>query len=254
MTRPSRLEAREVPLASIAPLREAYRREMNCQIVHDSWHARGFTRCFIVLEDGRAIGHGAVGGPPRDARDIVKELYLEPTERGRAAECLAALVESSGARRIEAQTNDPILFPLLQAFGRDATSEILLFADGEPTAHVARDVAFRPLLDFERSTVFAHTHEPVGDWALERAGEIVATGGFALHYNPPFADLYMEVAPMERRSGLGRYLIQELRRACREAGRVPAARCHESNIASRATLVAGGLVPCGRIVSAALAP
>ena len=32
-------------------------------------------------------------------------------------------------------------------------------------------------------------------------GEVVGTGGFLLHYNPPFADLYMEVREDARRRG-----------------------------------------------------
>lgn len=92
----------------------------------------------------------------------------------------------------------------------------------------------------------------MGDWGLEYAGEVVATGGFTLYYNPPYADLYMEVATAWQRRGLGRYLVQELRCACREAGRVPAARCSESNTASQAALLSGGLVMAGRIVSARL--
>ena len=249
--------AHEVPLAAILPLREAYRREMACQIVHDSWHARGFTRSFRFVAAGRPIGYGAVGGAPREAKDIVKELYLEPGARALGAACLAALLRASGARRIEAQTTDPFLFPLLESFGAERASETLLFADGAdaPGAHVApAGVAFRPLIEDDRARIFPHEHEPVGEWVLERAGEIVGTGGFALHYNLPYADLYMEVSAPHRRRGLGRYLVQELRRECRRAGRVPAARCHEANLASQATLSAAGLVPCGRIFSATLAP
>ena len=254
MTPPAGITAREVPLVAILPLRESYRHAMACQIVHDSWHARGFTRSYLLVEsDGTSIGYAAVGGPPREPRDIVKELYLVPARRGRALAGLEAVVATSGARRIEAQTNDPFLFPLLEAHGREPVSETLLFADGGPTSHVAPETAFRPLGTAEHARVFPHTHEPIGEWALERGGEIVATGGYALHYNPPYADLYLEVARAYQRQGLGRYFVQELRRVCREAGHLPAARCHEANRASQAALLAGGMVLCGRIVSARLA-
>jgi hypothetical protein len=33
--------------------------------------------------------------------------------------------------------------------------------------------------------------EPVGEWLIEDEGFIVATGGIAQHYNPPYGDLYM---------------------------------------------------------------
>ena len=254
MSRPSGIQAREVPLAAILGLRDDYRRAMACQIVHDSWHARGFTRSYLLVDAAdEPIGYAAVGAPPREPPDIVKELYLVPARRTHALAALEAVILASGARRIEAQTNDPFLFPLLEARAQPLARETILFADGGPTRHRAPGAVFRPLSTAEHARVFAHTHEPVGEWALERSGEVVATGGYALHYNPPYGDLYMEVAAAHQRQGLGRYLVQELRRVCREAGRVPAARCHESNEASHATLVAGGMVPCGRIVSAKLA-
>ena len=95
--------------------------------------------------------------------------------------------------------------------------------------------------------------EPVGEWLIEHDGAIVATGGIATHYNPPYGDLYMEVDEPYRRRGYGSYLIQELKRACYEMGRVPAARCNVSNAASRATLQKAGLLPCARMLSGVLA-
>jgi hypothetical protein len=48
-------------------------------------------------------------------------------------------------------------------------------------------------------------------------------------------------------------LIQELKRACYEMGKVPAARCNVANAASRATLQKAGLLPCARLLSGVLA-
>ena len=247
------VEIREVPLEAILPMREEYRREMNCQIVHDSWHHRGFTRSYLILADGVALGYGSVGGAPREERNVVKEFHVRRPERGHALELFRALREASGARWGEAQTNDRLLLLMLLDCGSELSSETVLFEDGGTTSHRAEDVIFRPLRESEHDRVFRHTHEPVGEWALERGGEIVATGGFALHYNPPYGDLYMEVAERHRRQGLGRFLVQELKRACRAAGRVPGARCHQANVASRATLVAAGMVPSARIVRVRLA-
>lgn len=80
---------------------------------------------------------------------------------------------------------------------------------------------------------------------LEKAGEEVGNGDFLLHYNKPFADLYMEVKESHRGRGLGAYMIQELKRVCNEAGRVPAARCGIENKASKAALLKGGLKVTG---------
>jgi len=93
--------------------------------------------------------------------------------------------------------------------------------------------------------IFGHTSEPVGDYVVELKGEIVASGGFLLHYNPPFADLYMEVREDRRRRGIGSFLLQEVKRECYLAGRVPAARTGIRNVASRATLSKAGLRVCG---------
>ena len=93
----------------------------------------------------------------------------------------------------------------------------------------------------------------MGEWLIEHDGAIVATGGIATHYNPPYGDLYMEVDERSRRRGYGSYLIQELKRACYEMGRVPSARCNATNAASRATLQRAGLIPCARILNGILA-
>jgi GNAT superfamily N-acetyltransferase len=62
-----------------------------------------------------------------------------------------------------------------------------------------------------------------------------------LHYNLPFADLYMEVREDCRRCGIGSFLLQEVKRECYLAGRVPAARTSIGNFASRACLSKAGL-------------
>ena len=97
----------------------------------------------------------------------------------------------------------------------------------------------------EGDIYFDHTSEPEGDCVLVFDNQIVASGGFLLHYNMPFADLYMEVKKGFRRKGLGSFLIQELIKQCYLSGRVPAARCNIENIASQATLVKGGLKIAG---------
>jgi hypothetical protein len=62
----------------------------------------------------------------------------------------------------------------------------------------------------------------------------------------------MEVAEPFRRRGYGSYLVQELKRACYEMGRVPAARCGASSGASRATPPKAGLLPGPRVLTGVL--
>lgn len=236
------------PLEAILGMREEYRREMACQVVHDSWHARGFTASYLLRLDGQVSGYGSVGGAPRDPKDTVKEFFVAAPHRGATLPLFRELVAASGARAVEAQTNDRLLWRMLLACAADLSSETILFADGPATRHAPPGAVFRALTEAERRDAFPHTHEPVGEYGVVCEGRVAATGGLAFHYNPPYADLFMEVDEPYRRRGLGSYLVQELRRVAREGGCIPAARCHQDNAASQRTLRSAGMVPCGRIV------
>ena len=89
---------------------------------------------------------------------------------------------------------------------------------------------------------------PEGPWVVERRGRVVGAGGILHHYNPPWSDLYMEVATGSRRQGVGSFLVQELRRVCASSGRRAAARCDPGNEASRHTLIRGGLELRGSVL------
>jgi GNAT superfamily N-acetyltransferase len=96
--------------------------------------------------------------------------------------------------------------------------------------------------------VFHHEVEPVGDWMVEMDGKIVATGGLMFHYNPPYSDIFMEVAAPARRRGVGAFLVQELKRVSYEMGKTPAARCNADSAASRRTLERAGMAACAWII------
>ena len=53
------IDVTPVPLEEVLPLRELYRREMNCQIVHDSLPAQGIRR--PVPDPGRTAGWPVTG-------------------------------------------------------------------------------------------------------------------------------------------------------------------------------------------------
>ena len=250
------IDAEEVSLSAVAPLREAYRREMACQIVHDSWHARGFTRLFLLRDRGTVVGYGAVGGAPGDGRDTLKELFVLPQHRANALALFHALASAGGARWVEAQTNDVLLTLMLYDCARDVSPGAILFAEGASDAAALpppTGVVFRRAEAGEVARAFPAFAPPLGEWVLDAGGEIVASGGLLFHYNPPYGDVFMDVAAAHRGRGLGSYLVQELRRACRGMGRVPAARCQPSNVASRRALQKGGLLPCARVLRGRLA-
>lgn len=58
---------------------------------------------------------------------------------------------------------------------------------------------------------------------------------------------------LRRQQGLGSYLVQELKRICYGPGKVPAARCSATNVASRKTLERAGMMVIGRVLIADVA-
>jgi GNAT superfamily N-acetyltransferase len=248
------IDVEPVPLEEILPLRELYRREMNCQIVHDSLPRRGFGDLFLLRVDARVAGYGFVMGYQNEPKDMVREFYVLPAYRGKALAIFRRLAAVSKARRITVQTNDVLLTLMLYDCASEITSETVVFHDALTTSLANPGGIFRPVTEADSERIFEHRVEPVGDWIIEHDGAIVATGGIATHYNPPYGDLFMEVNEPHRRRGYGSYLIQELKRTSYELGLVPAARCNVANLASRATLQRAGLFPCARLLSGVLAP
>jgi GNAT superfamily N-acetyltransferase len=237
-----------VTLEAVQGLRELYRQEMNCQIVHDSLHARFFTDIYLIRENDRVAGYGCVMSGESESRDLIKEFYVLPVHRARALPLFRRFATATGARTIEAQTNDRLLSLMLFDCAAEFKSETILFHDVITTNLRLPSVRFRKVSEADRDRIFLHKLEGVGDWLLEADGEIVATGGIYSHYNPPYGDISMEVNERFWRRGFGSYLVQELKRICYEIGKAPAARCNVANVASRATLQKAGFLPCARIL------
>lgn len=228
--------AREVPLQEIAELRDQYRAEMNCQVVHDSIHVReGWTKEFLLQTDGKTAGYGsiAIAGPWKETRTVY-EFYLVPEFRCFAFDCFTRFVETSCATAMEIQSNQPILLVMLHAFAHEIESERIVFEEGLTTALPANGAILKETAKSE--------------WALEVNGEPAGSGGILYHYNPPYGDVYMEIAEPYRRRGYGSFLVQELKRICRERGGIPAARCSTGNMASRKTLQKAGFIPYAHIL------
>src|SRR5688500_18335297 len=98
-------------LETILPWRDLYRQEMNCQVIHDSIHARdGWSREYLLTDDARPVGYGsvAVAGPWKD-KPTVYELYVVPSARGRLFELFEALLTAGAPVAIETQSNDGLL-------------------------------------------------------------------------------------------------------------------------------------------------
>ncbi len=238
-----KLSVVKTDLARIQSLRALFLQETNFQVRYDACHERGWTDSYLLTRDEVELGYGSIKGQEPADRDTVFEFYVIPQFRRHASLSFSELLSASKAARIECQSNDLLLSAMLFEFAHNIHADVALFEDHAVTDHVVAGAVFRSRRNEDR--VFEHTGEPVGNYVVELDGEVVATGGFLLHYNRPFADLYMEVEKQHRRKGIGSFLVQEIIKQCYLAGRVPAARCSVENIASRATLTKAGLRVCG---------
>jgi GNAT superfamily N-acetyltransferase len=244
--------AQPTTLDSILPFRDEYRREMDCQIIHDSIHTRpGWSHEYLLLQNDIPVGHGslALAGPWKD-KPTLYEFHVTPAHRSRAFDFFTILLETTRAVAIETQSNDPQLTVMLHTFARDVICEAILFHEKLTTTYPAPEgVTFRRATPDDAAQIAAQKLDDGADYVLESPdGTIAATGGILFHYNRPYGDLYMAVAEQFRRRGLGAYMIQELKRTAHENGHIPAARCNVHNIASRKTLQKSGFVPCGNII------
>lgn len=243
------IEVTRAELDEVLPLKDRYREEAGCQVVRDSLLWRGLAEAWLVRVDGHLVGYGALGATHVPGRVI--EFHLLPRVRSQTPRVASVFLAATGARAIEAQTNLPGMVDLLYSFARPVEEEYILFADGEETHRSGNP------LDLPGAVLRPRTNGdpgPEGEWVVEWNGRVVGAGGLQTHYNPPFADLHMEVLADARCRGVGGWLVQELARVCRAQGRVPAARCEPTNHASRRALERGGLRPCGRMLAGPVQP
>jgi GNAT superfamily N-acetyltransferase len=238
----------QVSLSEILTLRALFLQENNFQIRYNACHERGWSDSYLIKADDINIGYGSVKGKEDlSLRDAIFEFYLLPAWRGNTNVIFQQLVEASGAIFMECQSNSALITSIIYEFTANISSDVILFVDGPVTTLNIPGATFRERREGDK--IFEHHSEPEGSHVLEVGNDVVATGGFLLHYNKPFADLYMEVREDQRRKGYGSFLIQEVKKACYEAGRVPAARCDISNKASKATLIKGGLQIAGYMLT-----
>jgi RimJ/RimL family protein N-acetyltransferase len=233
----------------IAPFRDLYRQELNCQIILDSAHSRKNAQSFLLEADGIVAGYGSAWvSDSWMGKGTLFEFYVLPIHRSHLFTLFNELVRVTQAPRIHAQTNDPFLSVLIYEHVPKIIAKAILFEDCKTTNYTMERVTFRCSTPEDKDRIFRHRVEPVGDWLLEKDGRIIATGGVLYHYNRPYGDIFMEIDEAFRRRGYGRFLVQELKKVCYQSGSVPAARCDTTNLASRRTLEAAGFTPCGRLI------
>jgi hypothetical protein len=227
----------------IHSLRSLFLQENNFQFIYNKCHLYGWADVYVFSLGAVAFGYGAIWGQNNRAdRDAIFEFYIVKPFRKLADECFLQLKEVSRALCIECQSNDRLLSSMLYQYTKNIIADRILFEDQFETNMIV------PGLVFSKQEAKSSDSSDERSYSLKQANKVVATGGFLLNYNEPFADLHMEVSAAERRKGLGTYMIQELKKTCYLLGRVPAARCNIDNKASKATLLKAGMGVCGYIL------
>jgi GNAT superfamily N-acetyltransferase len=231
-------------LEEIKSLRILFLHENHFQFVYDKCHYYGWADTYLFFAGDKRIGYGAVWGKEkREARDAIMEFFILQTFRQYSNAFFEEFISVSGTSYIECQSNDLLLTGMLYRYGENIQAEAVLFEDDFQTNFVIPGVVFgkREIEDKKANDV--------GEFFLEQNDVIVATGGFMLNYNIPYADIYMEVGEGYRGKGFGTLLIQELKKEIYLMARVPAARCNINNHASRASLLKAGFRMCGYMLN-----
>lgn len=223
----------------INDLRKLFLQENRFQFIYDKCHYYGWSDDYVFKNGEVKVGYGCVWGTDnREARDSIFEFYVLQQYRHFSGEIFAAFCILSGATLIESQSNDRLLTSMLFEYARNINAEAILFED---CAETQLSMPGAVLHNLAEKDVPGHEH----NYELRHNGDIVATGGLMLNYNFPYADIYMEVQEPFRGKGYGSFIVQELKKAAYQLGKVPAARCNVNNQISKATLLKAGFAVCG---------
>jgi len=241
------IEVIKTGLAEVRDFRVLFLHENNFEFIYNKCHDYGWADTYLFTIDGIKAGYGAVwGANKREDRDAIFEFYLTPPFKKLASVVFSKFHAASGATIIECQSNDLLLTTMLYQFANEIQAEAILFED-----HYRTHLSI-PGITFEREAQQESSKHDIGGFVLKQNGAAVATGGFMLNYNIPYADIYMEVNENFRQKGFGSLIIQELKKEIYVMGRVPAARCNINNAASKATLLKAGFRVCGFILKGSI--
>lgn len=233
----------KVELEEVMAFRILFLQENGFQFIYNKCHDYGWADAYLFMIDGQRVGYGAVWGKTiREARDAIFEFYVIKPFRQFLNFIFQEFYRASGAAFIECQSNDPLLSSMLYEYSQNINAEAILFEDNFQTNF---DI---PGVIFSRKLAEGNNIDDVGGYFLEQYGEVVATGGFMLNYNKPYADIYYEVKENFRQKGFGSLIIQHLKKEVYIMGRVPAARCNAGNRRSKSNLLKAGFKVCGFVL------
>src|SRR5262249_31757741 len=115
------IQVNRAEAGEVEALRELYRHEAHCQIIHDSFLRRGLADPYLILADGRIAGYGAISNKYDKGR--LMEFYTLPAFRPQALPLFRELLAASQATQIEAQTNMPWMLTLFYDCATDIAEE-----------------------------------------------------------------------------------------------------------------------------------
>jgi len=241
-------KASRTTLQEILGLRDAYVAEANCQLISYSALPRGIADPYVLLLDDEVAGYAGIWN--RYSPGHVSEFFVTLGLRRWCPELFRAFVEDGGATHVELQTNTLMGRVIAAMACRSLRAEKIVFQDGGAIALTAP----MPGVTFSEAPDPSPNHPDSRQYRLLVGSQAVVSGGYLCHYNPPYADVYMEVEESMRRKGLGRYFVNAVMEAARSNGKIPAARCNIDNLASRATLLGAGFREVGHIVTGRIRP
>lgn len=243
MDKMSWLQFQKATTDDISGLRKSFLEAGEFQFIHNKCHQYGWADVYLFTEGELKIGYGSVWGKDnRKDRDTIFEFYLIPEYQKHASSIFTDFIKACGAPFMECQTNDTLLASMMFEHAEDIHAQSVLFEDDAEKDLRVKGAAFN------RQPYTTNHPDDRGGYVIEKDGEVVATGGFMLNYNYPFADIYMDVKEPFRKCGIGSFMVQELKKEIYKAQRVPAARCNVKNLASRATLLKAGFRLCGYLL------
>jgi GNAT superfamily N-acetyltransferase len=248
------ITAQRCELKSILGLRDMYRLEMSCQIIHDSIHSRrGWTQEYSLRIDGHQVGYGSVAiAGPWTQSPALYEFFVAGPYRLEMFALFDAFRKVCAATRMEIQSNDTFTTVMFHTYAVNVSTESILFKDDLTTNFVPTGATFRTATAKDGLDISIEQHPWHG--VVEVDGVVAASGGILFHYNRPYGDIYMEVREEFRRRGLGTFIVQELKRVCYEGGFKAGARCSPKNVASQKTLQAAGFVPYANLLVGDMQP
>jgi hypothetical protein len=128
--------AAKAELKEILPLRVLFLQEFNRQFINNAFHERGWSDSYLLTIDGTTVGYASIQGHgPR--------WHVIPPFRKYSSELFRQLIDASGAKCIECQSNDVQLSAMLYEFSVSVNSETVLFEDHVVTNHVIAGAVVR---------------------------------------------------------------------------------------------------------------